>query len=190
MKSQGSVVQKILAKDDATESDLETIMDILIEEYPANDEDDKSSDPHSKLSALAQGKDGSLREYMGRAKTILKGMGAKDTTAQSKAICFFLQISIKSFIKGLYNHKLAERLIEEERKIHLGTLAEARITILEFYEHMKMITRMKEQKILASKAAALDAGEKRSGRTVNLAEINWENYGYYNNKNKFQSRQT
>ncbi|KAI6248339.1 hypothetical protein HI914_03637 [Erysiphe necator] len=180
MKSQGSVVQKILAKDDATESDLETIMDILIEEYPANDEDDKSSDPHN----------GSLREYMGRAKTILKGMGAKDTTAQSKAICFFLQISIKSFIKGLYNHKLAERLIEEERKIHLGTLAEARITILEFYEHMKMITRMKEQKILASKAAALDAGEKRSGRTVNLAEINWENYGYYNNKNKFQSRQT
>lgn len=56
-------------------------MDILNEEYPANDEDDKSSDPYTRISALAQGKDESLREHMGRVKTILKGIGAKDTTA-------------------------------------------------------------------------------------------------------------
>ncbi|RKF64325.1 hypothetical protein OnM2_019089 [Erysiphe neolycopersici] len=111
MKSQGSVIQKILAKDDATESDVETIIDILTEEYPENDEDDKNLDPRTKLSALAQEKDESLTKYMGRAKSILKDMGARDTTNQSKAMCFSLQIVIKAFIKGLYDNKLAERIL-------------------------------------------------------------------------------
>lgn len=59
-------------------------------------------------------------------------------------MCLSLQIEFKAFVKGLYNYKLAERIIEEENKIHLGTLAESRIVFLEFDEHLKMVRRIKE----------------------------------------------
>ena len=67
MRSQGSIIQEMLAKDNATEADLETIINILIEEYPAEDEEDEKPDPHTELSALSQKKEEDLKEYIGRA---------------------------------------------------------------------------------------------------------------------------
>ena len=102
-------------------------------------------------------------------------------------MCFSLQMVIKASVKGLRDRKLAEKIIEDERKIHLGTLAETRITISDVEEHMKMVTEMKDQQIIASKAAAFDADKRRSGRNANLVGVNWESGDSNSNQGHFQN---
>lgn len=77
-------------------------------------------------------------------------------------------------MQRLYDQELAEKVIEDERKIHLSTLAEARMIKIAVNKYIEILISRKEQQAQDSKAEAFDDGNKRLVQNVNLTRMNSE----------------